>query len=148
MQFMAYISLFAVALVAATLFPAQSEALLAAMLVSERYSTVALIAVATAGNTMGASFNWWIGGEVERFKDRRWFPLTPAALDRVRAGYLRWGRWSLLFSWLPVIGDAITVAAGLMREPLVSFVLLAGAGKLARYLFVWLAVTGLSPGTG
>jgi membrane protein YqaA with SNARE-associated domain len=137
-----YGGLFVTAFLAATILPAQSEALLVGLIVSGRYSEAALIAVATVGNTLGAGVNWFLGYGIERFRDSRWFPVSQPQLERVQAWYHRWGRWTLLFSWLPIGGDALTVAAGVLREPLVPFLLIVGAGKLVRYLVVAAAVWG------
>lgn len=135
-QLLGYASLFATAFLAATILPMQSEAVLAGMLVSGSFSVPLLLSVATLGNTLGAVVNWWLGGQVERFKTSRWFPVRPEQLERARQRYHRWGRWSLLLSWLPLGGDALTVIAGVMKEPMISFILLVGMGKLARYLVV------------
>ena len=130
----AYLGLFAIAFVAATILPAQSEAALMALLVAGAQSPVLLVAVASVGNVLGAVVNWALGRGVERFRDRRWFPVTPAQLDRATGWYRRWGRWSLLLSWAPIGGDALTVAAGVLREPLWSFVLLVAIAKTLRYI--------------
>jgi membrane protein YqaA with SNARE-associated domain len=92
-----------------------------------------LVAVASLGNVLGAVVNWALGRGAERLSARRWFPATPAALDRAAAWYRRWGRWSLLLSWAPIVGDALTVAAGLLREPLRSFLILVSVAKAGRY---------------
>ncbi len=126
--------LFAIAFVAATILPAQSEAALVGLLVAGTHSPAALVAVASLGNVLGAVINWALGRGVERFRDRRWFPIGPAALDRATGWYRRWGRWSLLLSWAPIGGDALTVAAGVLREPLWSFTLLVGLAKTVRYV--------------
>lgn len=130
----AYLGLFAIAFVAATILPAQSEAALVALLVAGTQSPVLLVAVASVGNVLGAVVNWALGRSVERFRDRKWFPVTAAQLDRATGWYGRWGRWSLLLSWAPIGGDALTVAAGVLREPLWSFVLLVAIAKTLRYI--------------
>lgn len=132
---MVYLGLFLIAFVAATLLPAQSEAALAGLIV-QGYAPWLLIAVATVGNVLGSTVNWWLGRELTRFGDRRWFPVKPAHLARAQAWYARYGRWSLLLSWVPVIGDPLTLAAGVMREPLRVFLVLVASAKLARYLVV------------
>ncbi|RLP22821.1 YqaA family protein [Mesorhizobium sp. YM1C-6-2] len=139
----AYGGLFAAAFVAATILPMQSEAALAALLLSDSFSPVALIAVASVGNVLGSIVNWAIGRGIDQFHDRPWFPASPAKLDRAARWYRRYGRWSLLLSWVPIIGDPLTVVAGALREPLWSFVLIVAFAKIARYLAVAAATLGL-----
>lgn len=135
--------LFAIAFVAATILPAQSEAALVGLLVADTHPAILLVAVASIGNVLGAMVNWALGRGVERFRDRRWFPIGPAALDRATGWYRRWGRWSLLLSWAPIGGDALTVAAGVLREPLWSFVVLVTIAKTARYVALAAATLGV-----
>ncbi len=139
----AYAALFAAAFIAATIFPAQSEAALAALLIAANQPAAALIAVASIGNVLGAVVNWGLGRGVERFKDRRWFPASEATLGRAQGWYRRYGKWSLLLSWAPFIGDPITVVAGVMREPLPAFLILVSIAKVGRYLAVAAAVGAL-----
>ncbi len=130
---MVYLGLFLLALGAATLLPLQSEAGLVALLLTDDYSVVALLLVAIAGNTLGSTINWWLGRELVRFQQRRWFPASPAQLQWAQGWYHRYGRWTLLLSWLPVVGDPLTLVAGVMREPLSRFLLLVLFAKSARY---------------
>jgi membrane protein YqaA with SNARE-associated domain len=141
-ELMVYIGLFLVALAAATLLPAQSEAALAALLVKGDYSLPLLLLAAITGNTLGSVVNWFLGRSIERFRHRRWFPVSSHQLERAQRGYHRYGRWSLLLSWLPIIGDPLTLVAGVMREPLPVFILLVGLAKTARYLAVAAVVLG------
>lgn len=127
-------SLFGVAFVAATILPAQSEAALVALLVTGKWPPLLLVAVASVGNVLGAAVNWALGRGVTRFRHRRWFPVGERALERATGWYRRWGRWSLLLSWAPIGGDALTVAAGVLREPFWSFLLLVAIAKAGRYL--------------
>ncbi len=129
-----YLGLFITAFVAATIFPAQSEALLSVLLLTDLYSPTLLIAVATVGNTLGSCVNWWLGRSLERFKDKAWFPVSAATLETYQSRYQRWGKWSLLLSWAPFGGDALTVIAGVMREPFLTFLTIVSFAKLARYL--------------
>jgi membrane protein YqaA with SNARE-associated domain len=135
--------LFAVAFIAATILPAQSETALVGLLVAGMQSPVLLVAVASLGNVLGAVVNWSLGRGVERFRDRRWFPVGPTALGRATGWYRRWGRWSLLLSWAPIGGDALTVAAGILREPLWSFLVLVTIAKTGRYIVLALATLRL-----
>ncbi len=131
--------LFLAAFLAATLLPAQSEAVLVGLLLKGDVAPWLLVAAASLGNVLGAVVNWLLGRFIERFRHRRWFPVTDAQLGRAQRWYRRFGRWSLLFSWLPIIGDPLTVVAGALREPLWSFVLLVAIGKVARYVALALA---------
>ena len=82
-----------------------------------------------------------LGREIARFGDRRWFPVKPAALERARRSYARWGRWTLLLSWVPVIGDPLTLVAGMMRERFSVFLALVAFAKTLRYVLLAVAVT-------
>lgn len=129
-----YLALFAISFLAATLVPAQSELVLAGMLLLRSYHTLLLLGIATTGSTLGSCVNWLLGRFVESFRNRRWFPVSPATLTRAEALYQRWGIWSLLLSWVPMIGDALTLVAGILRVRLVPFVLLVLIAKGGRYL--------------
>ena len=121
---------------AATLLPLQSEAVLVALLLNGNYAVWLLLGIATLGNVLGSLVNWLLGRSVELFKDRRWFPLSAAQLEKSRGHYRRWGHWSLLLSWVPIIGDPLTLVAGVMKEPLWRFVLIVSLAKAARYAVV------------
>jgi membrane protein YqaA with SNARE-associated domain len=130
----AYASLFIAAFAAATVVPAFSEVMLGGLLL-EGYDAFALGAVATAGNTAGAALNWALAVYFLRFKDRGWFPFR-THLARAQRWFQRYGVWSLLFAWLPFVGDALTFVAGLMRVNFALFLLLVALGKGSRYAVV------------
>lgn len=134
--------LFFTAFAAATILPLQSEVLLTALIIAGERDVVTLVIVAGLGNTLGAAVNWWLGRRIETFRDRSWFPASISQLDRAQKWYQRWGKHSLLLAWLPIGGDALTVIAGVLREPLPKFLLLVGIGKFARYTVLALGVTG------
>ncbi|MDM3871525.1 YqaA family protein [Porticoccus sp. W117] len=129
---MPYLSLFTSAFLAATLLPLGSEVLLGALVI-EGYSPLWLWITATTGNTLGAVVNWYLGLKLLHFQDRRWFPFKPDKLRRAQAGFQKYGTASLLFAWLPIVGDPLTFVAGLMKTRLLPFVILVGLGKGARY---------------
>jgi membrane protein YqaA with SNARE-associated domain len=137
------LGLFAIAFAAATLLPLQSEAVLVGMLLGTDIPVWLLVAVASLGNLLGSLVNWWIGGQIHRFRGRRWFPVSPAALAKAEGWYQRWGCWSLLLSWAPLLGDPLTVIAGMLREPLPVFLLLVGIAKTLRYVAVAAITLGL-----
>lgn len=132
-EFAVYAALFLTALAAATILPMQSEAALVGLLLTGRPVWL-LVTVASLGNVGGSVVNWLLGRGIERFRDRRWFPASPDALERAQRWYRRYGRWSLLASWVPIIGDPLTVVAGVLREPLVPFLVLVTVAKVGRYL--------------
>lgn len=127
-----YVGLFVAAFAAATLLPLSSEALLAGLAASGG-DPASLWFWATAGNTLGATMNWTLGRYLLRFRGRRWFPFDPDRLGNAQRWFQRWGVWSLLLTWLPVVGDGLTFVAGLLRVRFAVFFVLTAIGKGARY---------------
>jgi membrane protein YqaA with SNARE-associated domain len=140
----AHAGLFAAAFLAATLLPAQSEAVLVGLLLTGEHSPTLLVLTASLGNVGGAVVNWLLGRSLERFRGRRWFPVPDRALNRAQRWFGRFGVWSLLLSWLPVGGDALTLVAGVLRVPLWRFVVLVALGKVGRYAVLTLLTLGLA----
>ncbi|MEX0603681.1 MAG: YqaA family protein [Marinobacter sp.] len=137
---MEYLSLFLTAFAAATVLPAYSEVLLGGM-ATQGYPIEWLWFWATLGNTLGSVVNGVIGRQVERFKNKRWFPITDKQLESAQVRFNRFGQWSLLMGWLPIGGDALTLIGGIMRVPWLNFVILVAIGKGARYAVVlWLVL--------
>lgn len=134
-----YGGLFLAAFLAATLLPLSSEVVLV-ILLAQGLNPPLLIAIATLGNLLGALLNYSLGRGGACFL-RRWLPARPEAeTAKAEATYRKYGVVSLLFAWLPVVGDPLTVVAGALRVNLGLFLLLVGFGKLARYLVVgWVA---------
>ncbi|MBH3428230.1 YqaA family protein [Pseudomonas alkylphenolica] len=135
-------ALFFSAFGAATLLPLQSEAVLVGLLVREPQAVASLLLIATLGNVLGSIVNWLLGRGIEHLRDRRWFPFTQAQLDKAQQRYQRYGQWSLLLSWMPVIGDPLTLIAGIMREPFWRFVILVTIAKAGRYAVLALLTLG------
>lgn len=131
-----HISLFVSAFLSATILPGTSEAALAALVLVNPAFTATLFIVATVGNTAGALVNWYLGRSLLHFAGRRYFPTSAERINHASALFHRYGTWALLLSWLPVVGDALTLAAGALRIRLLVFLPLVGVGKATRYLFV------------
>ncbi|HKG85664.1 MAG TPA: YqaA family protein [Beijerinckiaceae bacterium] len=131
-----YAGLFFAALLSATILPFQSEVVLFGMLLTHHYSAVALVLVASLGNILGSCLNWLMGRFLARFEDRPWFPLRRDKIEKAEGWYHRYGRWTLLLSWVPVIGDPLTIVAGVLREPFPIFLALVSIAKIGRYLAV------------
>jgi len=131
----AYVSLFGMSFLAATLFPFYSEVALVGLLAAG-YDPFLLWLFASAGNTLGAVVNWVLGRYLLHFEHKRWFPFPASELHRYQRWYQRFGVWSLLLAWLPVGGDPLTFIAGIMKVNLGIFVILVGLGKGLRYAVV------------
>lgn len=127
--------LFISAFVAATLFPLGSEVALYTLL-RQGFDPAVLVAVATLGNTAGSLINWLLGKYLQQLQHKRWFYFSTAQVQKAEAHYQRFGRYSLLFAWLPVVGDLLTLAAGIFNMRPVPFLILVGTGKFLRYLMV------------
>ncbi|MDX9862763.1 MAG: YqaA family protein [Rhodospirillales bacterium] len=128
-----YLGLFLSAFLAATVLPFSSEAVLVGLAVSGEFSTGWLFAVAATGNVLGSVVNWLLGRFCLRWRDRRWFPVKEPALARATRLFNRWGVVSLLFAWMPVVGDPLTFMAGVLRTPFLVMVVLVTIGKAGRY---------------
>lgn len=134
--------LFGAAFVAATLFPFNSEVLFVGLQIADMAPVWVLIAVASVGNTLGTFVNYWMGLRLEEAGAHRWMRLSEDQFARAHRWWDRWGFWSLLLSWLPVL-DLTTVVAGAMRMPLLPFVLIVGLAKTLRYVGLAAITAGL-----
>ena len=124
--------LFLSAFGAATLLPLQSEVVLVGLLAQMQYPVWLLVAVASLGNILGSCVNWWLGLKVEQYKNKKWFPVSEQKMLQAQGIYQKYGFWSLLLSWVPVIGDPITLIAGLLKENFVRFVVMVSIAKIGR----------------
>ena len=130
-----YLLLFCASFLAATILPFSSEVILYTMMRQGEPSWI-LVAVAGCGNTFGAAVNWYLGRYLLHYRDRRWFYFNPDQLQRMQYRFRKYGVWSLLFSWLPLCGDALTFIAGVMRVSFRVFLPLVAIGKVLRYVAV------------
>ena len=137
-----FLALFLLSFLAATLIPLGSEWLLVAM-VLQRHNPAACVIVATIGNYLGAAVTYLIGCYGSGFLTAKVLRMGPATTARAERLFLKYGSWSLLFSWLPGIGDPLCLAGGVLRIPFDRFSLLVATGKAARYIAVaWLTLQG------
>jgi membrane protein YqaA with SNARE-associated domain len=126
--------LFVSAFISSTIAPGGSEAVLAYMVAEKNQPIAWLVSTATVGNTLGALTTWWLG-----YLAAKKYPVESILeknKQRALSWVKRWGSWSLLLSWLPVIGDALCFAAGWLKLPLFFSIFLIFVGKLIRYLMV------------
>ena len=134
---MVYISLFAVSFFAATILPASSELTLASLLSINDYNTIGLLISASFGNILGSIFNWCLGFYLLKYIDNKWFPFKQNQIDKATSWFKKFGVWSLLFAWLPIIGDPLTFVAGTLKIRFSFFLLLVSIGKIGRYFFIF-----------
>jgi membrane protein YqaA with SNARE-associated domain len=135
-----YFFLFLTSFLAATIFPLSSELTLISLLKTNSYSPFLLISTSSFGNILGSVFNWSLGFYLLEYINKKWFPFKQNQIDVASNRFNRFGIWSLLFSWLPVIGDPLTLIAGILRVNFLLFLILVAAGKISRYLFIYLLV--------
>ena len=132
MDFATLAGLFVTSFLAATVLPLSSEAVLAGVALTTTQDRLLLWSVATVANTLGAVLNWALGRWGARFRNRSWFPLKPAIYEATAERFRRYGTWSLLLSWLPIVGDPLTLVAGAAGVRFWPFLLLVALGKGAR----------------
>ena len=131
-MFSLYLALALSAFLAATIIPLGSEIAVGAAIMAGTDPWLTLL-VASSANTAGSAVNWLLGRTIENFKDRSWFPVSAEQLETARQRFMRYGRWSLLFAWLPLVGDPLTFVAGILKVQFISFLVLVAIGKSARY---------------
>ena len=135
-----YLSLFTISFLAATILPFSSELMLASMLSIENYNKTLLITFSSLGNILGSVFNWVLGFYFVKLQNKKWFPFNQEQISKSSQWFEKYGKWSLLFAWVPIIGDPLTFVAGTMKTKFFIFLILVGIGKISRYLFISLLV--------
>ena len=140
-----YLALFVLSFLASTVIPLGSEWLLAALIV-KGFDPAAAIGVAAIGNTLGACTTYLIGLYGGDFLIKKALKIDDQSRRRAERIYSRYGSWSLLFSWLPVIGDPLCFIGGALKVRFAFFTLLVFVGKLARYIAVGIVSAKLATG--
>ena len=131
-----YFQLLIISFLAATILPLSSELVLSTMLLTDSFDKYLLLVVASFGNIFGSSVNWYLGKKILIFKDRKWFPVNEKQIAKSEMYFKKYGIWSLLLAWVPVIGDPLTVIAGVLRVNFFTFLLLVSISKTSRYIFL------------
>ena len=134
---MIYLSLFAISFLAATILPFSSELSLAALIATSDYDNLLLLTVASFGNILGSLVNWALGSYSRNLTTKKWFPFKETQIERSSKWFRKFGKWSLLFAWVPVVGDPLTLVAGILRVKFIDFIILVAIGKVSRYLIVF-----------
>ena len=135
---MIYLILFLSAFISATLFPLGSEALLIYD-IKEGYNIYFLVIVATIGNSLGSLLNYFLGLKGEEYLVEKKL-INEKVILKSKSYFDKYGSISLLFSWLPIIGDPLTFVAGILKYDLKKFVIIVTIAKFLRYLFIALVV--------
>ncbi len=130
-----YFGLFVSAFLAATILPLSSEIVLSALLLNG-LSPIALVAIATTGNVLGSLTNYALGYWVSLEVVKKWLKMSEEEFVRAEQRFVKYGLFSLCFAWVPIIGDPLTLIAGVLRIRLFWFVILVTAGKLMRYILL------------
>ena len=134
---MIYLSLFIISFLAATILPFSSELTLAGLIATSSYDNLLLLIVASLGNILGSVVNWILGFYSRNLSKKGWFPFKDQQIEKSTIWFNRFGKWSLLFAWVPIIGDPLTVAAGLLRVKFVEFLTFVAIGKIGRYFLIY-----------
>ena len=134
---MIYLSLFFISFLAATILPFSSELTLAGLISTSNYDNLLLLVVASFGNILGSVVNWGLGFYSRNLSIKKWFPFKETQIERSSKWFSKFGKWSLLFAWLPIVGDPLTFVAGLLRVRFLDFIILVAIGKVSRYLIVF-----------
>jgi len=141
------LGVFAAAFLAATILPFSSEVVVSAAILSGS-SALAVWLAASVGNTLGAVANGILGAALTTKAARRWLGVGESQYERATRWYGKWGVWSLLLAWMPVVGDALTVVAGALHVRWWFFVTLVFIGKSGRYALLIFVLERVSPQGG
>ena len=136
MIFISYLKLFIISFLAATILPLSSEIILTTLLLTNLFEKNLLLIIASSGNILGSVFNWYLGKKITIFQDRKWFPVSPEQLNKSQKYFQKYGLWSLLLAWVPVIGDPLTLLAGVLKVRFSIFFILVSISKISRYIFI------------
>ena len=134
----AYFLLLLISFLAATILPLSSELALASLLNTGKYNSFVLIGTASLGNILGSVFNWLLGFYLFKYINKKWFPFKKNQINTASVRFREFGVWSLLFAWVPIIGDPLTFVAGILKVNFLLF--LVSVGKISRYLFVYVLI--------
>ena len=127
-----YVGMFLSAFLAATILPFSSEVVLSA-LYSSGLNGLLLLIIASVGNVLGSVVNYVLGFRFGKEIATQKLKVSDAAFKRASDIFTTWGKWSLFLCWVPIIGDPITLVAGVLRSPLWFFLLAVTISKTARY---------------
>ena len=106
------------------------------MLLTNLFEKNLLLVFVSLGNILGSVLNWYLGKKINLYKDKKWFPVSAERLKKSQYYFNKYGLWSLLIAWVPIIGDPITLLAGVLNVRLSIFLFLVSISKISRYVFI------------
>jgi len=130
-----YVGLFLSSFLAATILPLSSEVVLSYLLLSDFNPTIS-VGVATCGNVLGSFVNYGIGFWGSMLLIKKVLKISPDEFFTAKKRFNKYGVFSLLFAWVPVIGDPLTVVAGVLKINILVFLILVTTGKFIRYVII------------
>ena len=138
---MVYFSLFTISFLGGSILPVSSELTLVGLLGTNNYNEIGLLITASLGNILGAVCNWILGFYLLKYINKKWFPFTQDQIRKASLWFKKFGVWSLLFAWVPIVGDPLTLAAGVLKSHFFIFLSLVSIGKISRYFFLYYLVS-------
>ena len=137
---MIYFSLFLISFLGGSILPVSSELTLAGLLSVNNYNELGLLISASFGNILGAVCNWLLGFYLFKRINKKWFPFTQNQINKASLWFKKFGTWSLLFAWVPIVGDPLTLVAGILKTRFSLFLALVSLGKISRYSFLYYVI--------
>jgi len=138
---MEYISIFFLSFLAATIIPFSSEVGLFSYMAVGKFNNELLLIFASLGNILGSCVNYILGLYIIKFKTKSWFPFKDNQILKATNWFNRFGVYSLFFAFLPIVGDPLTLIAGMFRVSFIKFIILVSFGKILRYLLIYYGVS-------
>jgi len=138
---MEYISIFFLSFLAATIIPFSSEVGLFSYIAVGKFNNELLLIFASLGNILGSCVNYILGLYIIKFKTKSWFPFKDNQILKATNWFNRFGVYSLFFAFLPIVGDPLTLIAGMFRVSFIKFIILVSFGKILRYLLIYYGVS-------
>ena len=137
---MIYLSLFTISFLAATILPFSSELTLAGLIATSNYNNLLLLIAASFGNVLGSVINWALGFYSRNLITKKWFPFKDKQIKDSSKWFSKFGKWTLLFAWVPIIGDPLTLVSGLLKIKFIEFLILVTIGKFSRYFLIYYVI--------
>ena len=138
---MEYISIFFLSFLAATIIPFSSEVGLFSYMAVGKFNNELLLIFASSGNILGSCVNYILGLYIIKFKTKSWFPFKDNQILKATKWFNRFGVYFLFFAFLPIVGDPLTLIAGMFRVSFIKFIILVSLGKILRYLLIYYGVS-------